>query len=69
MLEILKAIQADVSELKSRIDKLEALARKQCRKQCRDSAAMLLMFRGTVGVYDERKKIIEEDVRLLMEAE
>jgi hypothetical protein len=38
-------------------------------RQCRDSAAMLLMFRGTVGVYDERKKIIEEDVRLLMEAE
>jgi hypothetical protein len=35
MLEILKAIQADVSELKSRIDKLEALA----RKQCRDNAA------------------------------
>ena len=72
MLEILKNIQADVSELngragglEGRMDRLEALA----RKQGRDSAAMLVMFRGTVGVYDERMKVIEEDVRLLMEGE
>jgi hypothetical protein len=77
MLEILKRIQADVSAvkadvsdvkadgigLKGRMDKLEALV----RKQGRDSAAMLVMMRGTVGIYDERMKVIEEDVRLLME--
>jgi hypothetical protein len=70
MFEILKHIQADVSDvkadgiaLKGRMDKLEALV----RKQGRDSAAMLVMMRGTVGIYDERMKVIEEDVRLLME--
>jgi hypothetical protein len=77
MLEILKRIQADVASvkadvsdvkadgigLKGRMDKLEALV----RKQGRDSAAMLVMMRGTVGIYDERMKVIEEDVRLLME--
>jgi hypothetical protein len=77
MLEILKRIQADVSAVKAdvsdvkadgiglkvRMDKLEALV----RKQGRDSAAMLVMMRGTVGIYDERMKVIEEDVRLLME--
>jgi hypothetical protein len=70
MLEILKRIQADVSDVKcdvigltGRMDKLEALV----RKQGRDSAAMLVMMRGTVGIYDERMKVIEEDVRLLME--
>lgn len=77
MLEILKKIQADVSDVKARLanvearmdkfdarmDKLETLA----RKQGRDSAAMLVMMRGTVGIYDERLKVIEEDVRLIME--
>jgi N-methylhydantoinase B/oxoprolinase/acetone carboxylase alpha subunit len=77
MLEILKRIQADVSTVRGdvsdvkadvigltgRMDKLEALV----RKQGRDSAAMLVMMRGTVGIYDERMKAIEEDVRLLME--
>jgi N-methylhydantoinase B/oxoprolinase/acetone carboxylase alpha subunit len=79
MLDILKRIQTDVSTLRSdvsdvkvrlggletRMDKLEALV----RKQGRDSAAMLVMMRGTVGIYDERLKVIEEDVRLLMEHE
>jgi predicted nucleic acid-binding Zn-ribbon protein len=77
MLEILKRIQADVADVKAdvsdvkgdvislngRMDKLEALV----RKQGRDSAAMLVMMRGTVGIYDERMKVIEEDVRQLME--
>jgi peptidoglycan hydrolase CwlO-like protein len=76
-LEILKRIQADVADVKAdvsdvkgdvislngRMDKLEALV----RKQGRDSAAMLVMMRGTVGIYDERMKVIEEDVRQLME--
>jgi hypothetical protein len=30
---------------------------------------MLVMMRGTVGIYDERLKVTEEDVRLLMEHE
>ncbi len=84
MLEILKRIQADVSELKAdvselkvdfaelkadmaevkgRLDRLEAVV----RKQGRDSAAMLVMMRATVGIYDERLKDIEEDLRELME--
>jgi hypothetical protein len=77
MFELLKRIQTDVSEVKSdmselkgrvagvegHMDKLETLV----RKQGRDSAAMLVMMRGTVGIYDERMKTIEEDVRLLME--
>ena len=79
MFEILKSIQSDVSELKGRLggvegrlggvegrlDRLEALV----RRHGRDSAAMLVMMRGTVGIYDERMKVIEEDVRLLMEQE
>jgi hypothetical protein len=79
MLEILNRIQADLSDVKSdvselkgrvggvegRLDRIEALV----RRQGRDSAAMLVMFRGTVGIYDERMKVIEEDVRLLMEQE
>ena len=63
MLDILKRIQTDVSDVKGRLDRLEPLV----RKQGRDSAAMLVMMRGTVGIYDERLKMIEEDVRLLME--
>lgn len=65
MLEILKRIQTDVADVKGRLDRLEALV----RKQGRDSAAMLVMMRGTVGIYDERLKVIEEDVRLMMEQE
>ena len=72
MLEILKRIQADVSGLKSdltdvngRLERVEMIV----KRQGRDSAAMLVMMRATVGVYDERMLVIEEDVRLLMERE
>jgi hypothetical protein len=72
MFEILKPIQvhvsglkADMSDIKTRIgglevrlDKLETLV----RKQGRDGAAMLVMTRSIVGTYDERLKMIEEDV-------
>lgn len=70
MLEILKKIQTDVSDVKTRMDKFETRMDKLealSRKQGRDSAAMLVMMRGTVGIYDERLKVIEEDVRLIME--
>lgn len=79
MFEILKRIQSDISELKSDVSTLKAdmsdlktrveRMEKLVKRQGRDSAAMLVMFRGTVGVYDERMKDIEEDVRPLMEAE
>jgi hypothetical protein len=52
-------VKISVAGLEGRMDKLEALV----RKQGRDSAAMLVMMRGTVGIYDERLKVIEEDVR------
>ena len=58
-------LKTDMMDVKGRLDKLEALV----RKQGRDSAAMLVMMRGTVGIYDERMKVIEEDVRLIMERE
>ncbi len=79
MFDILRRIQSDITDMKSdmsevkgrmsalegRMEKLEVLV----RRQGRDSAAMLVMFRGTVGIYDERMKVIGEDVRLLMEQE
>lgn len=79
MFEIVKRIQSDMSGVRTdvtalktdmtgvieRMDRLETLV----RKQGRDSAAMLVMMRGTVGIYDERLKMIEEDVRLIMERE
>ncbi len=78
MLDILKRIQADVSDLKTdvaelktdvgdlkqRVIRLEDLA----KKQRRDSAAMLVMMRGTVGVFTERMDALEIDVITLKEA-
>jgi Tfp pilus assembly protein PilN len=69
MLEILKRIQsdvsglrsdvsvlkADVSDVKARLEKVEDLA----IKQRRDSAAILVMMRGTVGVFEERMNALD----------
>ena len=70
MLEILKQIQADVSvlktdvaDIKKRVERLE----EQGKRNRRDSAAMLVMMRGVVGVFDERLRDVENDVRVLME--
>lgn len=70
MLEILKRIQSDVTDLKSgvanletRVGRLEDLA----LKQRRDSAAMLVMMRGTIGVFNERMDAVEIDVMTLKE--
>lgn len=63
-------LTADMADVKVRLDRLEVRFDRLetvVRKQGRDSAAMLVMMRGTVGVYEERLKTIEEDVRLLME--
>jgi hypothetical protein len=72
MLEILKQIQADVSvlkadvaDIKARVERLE----EQGKKHRRDSAAILVMMRGTVGEFDGRLRDIENDVRVLMEQE
>lgn len=86
MLEILKRIQADVSDVKGRLERLEVSHQRleasherleashqrleaSHKKLRRDSAATLVMMRGTAGVFDERMTALEEDVRLLKEVE
>jgi hypothetical protein len=59
----LERVETRLGGLETRLDGLEALV----RTQGRDSAAVLVMFRVPVGIYDERIKVVEEDVRLLME--
>jgi hypothetical protein len=75
MFEFLKRIQTDVSDIKGRVQRLEDRVERMdgrlerveslAVKQRRDSAAMLVMFRGTVGVFDERMQHLEADVREL----
>ena len=84
MLEILKRIQTDVSDVKQRLGGVEqrlggveqrvgGIGQRMERvedsvaRQRRDSAAMLVMMRGTVGVFDERLLRVEEDIRLVRE--
>ena len=79
MLEILKQIQADVSDIKVRVVGLETDAAEQktrtgrledlAKRQRRDTAAILVMMKGTVGVFDERLRDVENDVRIMMEHE
>jgi archaellum component FlaC len=60
-------LKSDVSEFKSevkgRLDRLEELT----RKQERNGAAILVMMRGTVGVFDERLRDVENEVRIIQE--
>ena len=77
MLEILKQIQTDVSALKSDVSDIRVRAERletrvegletHAKRQRRDSASMLVMMRGVVGVFDERLRDAENDVRVLME--
>lgn len=77
MFEILKRIQSDVSEVKQRLESVEGRlggvegrlerVESSVEKQRRDSAAMLVMMRGTVGVFDQRLLNVEEDIRLVKE--
>jgi predicted nucleic acid-binding Zn-ribbon protein len=77
MFEILKQIQADVSSLKVDVSALKAdvadirvrveRLEEQGKKHRRDSAAILVMMRGTVGEFDGRLRDVENDVRVLME--
>jgi predicted nucleic acid-binding Zn-ribbon protein len=54
-------LKSDMAHVRGRVDHLEVLV----RRQRRDSAAMLVMMRGVVGVYDERLRDIEDDVAAL----
>ena len=79
MFEILKRVQTDVSDIKARVERIETRVERLetraerleliAKRQRRDSAAMLVMMRGTVGVFDERMKELEADVKLLQELE
>jgi polyhydroxyalkanoate synthesis regulator phasin len=75
MFEILKKIQTDMSGLKADVSGLKAdvselktdvaWLKGNAIKQRRDSAAMLVMFRSTVGHFNERVSKLEDDVQLL----
>jgi uncharacterized protein YukE len=63
MLEILKRIQADVGDVKSRVGRVEteiAEVQSTLRKMRRDQAGMLVMMRATAGDFDERVRELEE---------
>jgi hypothetical protein len=71
--EILTRIQTDVFDLRTSMvdvkkrqdqhDERMSRIEDMIRKSRRDSAAMLVMMCGTVGVFDERMTDVEEDVR------
>ena len=70
MFEILKRMQTDVSDIKTRVERLDTRVERFemiAKRQRRDGAAMLVMMRGAVGVFDERMKGLEPDVKLLQE--
>ena len=56
-------LRADVADIRMRVERLE----EQGKKHRRDSAAILVMMRGTVGEFDGRLRDVENDVRILME--
>lgn len=75
MLETLKRVQSDLAEVKGHVAQLRSdmadvkphLERVEdiVTKQRRDSAAMLIMMRATVGVFNERVGKLETDVQVL----
>lgn len=70
MLEILKRIQTDVSGVKSDVSDVKSQLERvedTVIKQRRDTAAMLVMMRGTVGIFDERLLGVGEDIQLVKE--
>ena len=56
-------LKSDVWDVKARLEKVEDLA----KRQRRDSAALLVMMRGTVGVFNERMDALEIDMVALKE--
>lgn len=62
--EILKSIQTKLVEHDRRFDQVDARFERLedlVRKQRRDSAAMLVMMKGTAGLYEERLNQLEVD--------
>ncbi len=57
-LETLKAIQASLSKLTERFDRLEATL----RKDRRNTNGMLVIMRATAGDFDERVTELEEHI-------
>ena len=58
-------LKTDMADVKGRVTRLEDLA----KKQRRDSAALLVMMRGAIGIFDERMRDVEQDVQSLLERE
>lgn len=59
MFEVLKRIQADVSDTNVRLERVEKLV----KKQRRDSAAMLVMMRATAGEFEERISDLDDEMK------
>ena len=61
MFEVLKKIQEDLAafrrDVTERLDRLETIQ----KQERRNTAAMLVMMRGTAGVYEERLNQLEID--------
>jgi glycine cleavage system pyridoxal-binding protein P len=56
-------VKADVADIRTHVERLEDLA----KRQRRDTAAILVMMRGVAGVFDERLRDVENEVRVMME--
>lgn len=77
MFEILKRIQSDVSDVKTRLEsvetrlglvetKLETVAR-DVKKTRLESAGMMVLMRSAAGTFDKRLTDIEDDVKFVKE--
>ncbi|HEX2553965.1 MAG TPA: hypothetical protein VHL98_09700 [Microvirga sp.] len=64
-LEILKSIQADLSDFRAEATERFERIEKILRDQRRNAAGMLVMMQATAGAFDERVKDIEERVAAL----
>ncbi len=65
MFEILKKIQADIAAMGSSLARVEKIV----LEQRTNGAAVLVMMRATVGVFDKRLLDVEEDVREILARE
>ncbi len=68
ILEILKRLQADGAETRSRLGGIETRLEKfeaHAKKQNGDSAAMLFIMRATVRDFNEPVTDIEDDIRMI----
>jgi hypothetical protein len=57
----MSSLTARTGGLEDRMTRMEDLM----RKQRRDSAAMLVMMRGTVGDFDDRVSVLDLDMKLM----